>query len=52
MINKSSIAVSLIHPETGIRVVCMLTRSREKNRELARRALRVKVRLVHSLESS
>lgn len=38
-INKLSINVQLVHTPTGTRVTCQDTRSRERNRELARRKL-------------
>ncbi len=40
-INKLSTNVELVHEPTGIRVTCQDTRSREQNREFARRRMSV-----------
>lgn len=42
-INKTSVVVVLRDPETGLEVRCDASRSRERNRELARRLLVEKI---------
>lgn len=54
-INKLSTNVALVHTPTGTRITCQQTRSREQNREIARRkmsrALELLVRGTESGES-